>query len=330
MKVVTRQSGWRIVVGLAVLAGAFAFAGRWACRCGGVTTMERKPVGISADNLRRHVTMLAGTIGPRSVFRPAALRAAADYIEGEWRAQGWAVNRQVYEVNGMACANLEVVIPGRERALEIVVVGAHYDTVDESPGANDNGSGVAALLELSREFTPQARTVRFVAFVNEEPPWFHTERMGSRVYAQACRQRGDDVRAMIALETMGYYRDEPGSQRFPSRLFHLVFPDRGNFIGFVSDLQSRWLLQRAAAAFRARTDFPLECAALPRAVTGVDWSDHASFWQEGYRALMVTDTAPFRYPHDHEPTDTPDKIDYHRLAAVTDGVGVVVAALARD
>ncbi len=283
---------------------------------------------ISADNLRRHVTMLAETIGPRSVFRPAQLRAAADYIEQEWQAQGFPVKRQVYEVNRVSCANLEVVIPGHTRAREIVVVGAHYDTVDETPGANDNGSGVAALLELSRGFLPQARTVRFVAFVNEEPPWFRTEQMGSRVYAKTCRERGDDVRAMIALETMGYFRDEPGSQRFPSKLFHFFFPDRGNFIGFVSDLRSRPLLQTAAVAFRARTKFPLQCAALPQRVTGVGWSDHASFWHEGYPGLMVTDTAPFRYPHYHEPTDTPDKIDYPRLAQVTDGVAAVVAALA--
>ena len=202
--------------------------------------------------------------------------------------------------------------------------------VDETPGANDNGTGVAALLELTRDFPPAARTVKFVAFVNEEPPWFQTELMGSRVYARAARERGDDIRAMLALETMGFFRDERGSQHFPSKLFNLFYPDRGNFIAFIADLKSRAVLRRAVAAFRQRTNFPAECCATFPQIAGVAWSDHDSFWHEGYRALMITDTAPLRYPHYHEPTDTPDKIDYPRLAQVTDGVAATVTALANE
>lgn len=162
--------------------------------------------------------------------------------------------------------------------------------------------------------------------MNEEPPFFETAEMGSRVYAKMARERGD-VRAMLSLETMGCYSDKPGSQHYPP-LFRWFYPDRGNFIAFVSDLRSRSLLQRAVAVFRANTDFPVECCATFAAVQGVDWSDHGSFWREGYRAFMVTDTAPYRYPHYHTEDDTPDKVNCEALARVTEGLCGVVATLA--
>ena len=208
---------------------------------------------------------------------------------------------------------------------EIVVIGAHYDTVSGSPGANDNGSGVAALLALARRFAarPVARTLRFVAFVNEEQPYFQTYAMGSRVYARRCGQRREKVVAAVSLETIGYFSDAAGSQKYPP-LLSAVYPTTGNFIGFVSDLRSLPLVDRVTAAFRRRARFPSEKGAMPSALPGVGWSDHWSFWQEGYPAVMVTDTAPYRYPHYHLASDTPDKIDYDRLARVVDGlVGVV-------
>jgi Zn-dependent M28 family amino/carboxypeptidase len=209
-----------------------------------------------------------------------------------------------------------------------------YDSVAGSPGANDNATGIAALLELSRLFaggsigaTPSQSTLRFVAFANEEPPFFKTPQQGSRVYARACRQRGDDVRAMIALETMGFYSDTPGSQRYPFP-FSLFYPSRGNFIAFVSNLKSRSVMRRAVSAFRAHSDFPLESCATFARVPGIDWSDHGSFWHEGYRAFIVTDTAPFQHRHYHETSDTPDKVDYAALARVTQGVAGAIASLA--
>jgi Zn-dependent M28 family amino/carboxypeptidase len=284
---------------------------------------------ISVEKLRAHVQMLAGEIGVRNVFRRQELQRAAEYIERTWREQGYEVVRDTYQANRVECANLEVTLRGTSRAGEIIVVGAHYDTVDESPGANDNASGVAALLELSRVLAGSAlsRTIRFVAFVNEEPPFFETQEMGSRVYANRARQRGDDIRAMMALETIGYFSEEPGSQRYPP-FFRWFYPDRGNFIAFVSDLRSRPLLQRAVAEFRARSDFPVECCSTFARVPGVDWSDHGSFWREGYRAFMVTDTAPYRYPHYHTEFDTPDRVNYEALARVTLGIRGVVSALA--
>jgi hypothetical protein len=329
---------WAALGRIAILLGV-ALAAIWAgmlfmCRCRGRTPPPATPPRIAPDRLRAHVETLADQIGPRSVFRPAQLRAAADYIRETWRAQDYEIHEQAYEVNGVTCANLEVSVMGDSPTAEILVIGAHYDTVDETPGANDNGSGVAALLELSRAFAGRgaagvapARTIRFVAFVNEEPPWFETEQQGSRVYAQACRERGDPIVGMIALETMGYFRDEPGSQLYPS-VFRWFYPDRGNFIGFIGNLRSRAFLREAAAAFRGSTELPVECAATFASVPGVGWSDHASFWHAGYRAIMVTDTAPYRFPHYHTAGDTPEKIDYAKLAEVTRGLVGVIQVLA--
>lgn len=279
--------------------------------------------------LRRHVEKLGGEIGERNLFRPQALTAAAAYITEVWRTQGYEVVRHEYELRGQRTANLEVMRTGTARAREILLVGAHYDSVYGSPGANDNGSGVAAMLELARALAAHAprRSVRFVAFVNEEPPFFKTAEMGSRVYAERARARGDDIRAMLCLETIGYYRDEPGSQHYPP-LFGLFYPDAGNFIGFVSNFGSRALLKRAVRAFRAASDFPLEYVTTFAAIPGVDWSDHWSFWRLGVPAIMVTDTALYRYPHYHGPGDTPDKVNYEALARVTRGLLGVITALA--
>ncbi len=284
---------------------------------------------ISASRLRAHVERLAGEIGERNVFRPEALRAAADYIQEEWRGQGYQVIPHWYTVSGGQWANLEINRLGSTRPNEILLVGAHYDSVRGSPGANDNGSGVAAMLELSRlfaELTP-AVTVRFVAFVNEEPPFFFRRKHGSEAYAKMARARGDAIRAMVSLETIGYYRDEPGSQHYPP-LFQLFYPRQGNFITFVSDFRSRALMRRAVQAFRLHSDFPLEHIATTRFVPGVAWSDHWSFWRQGYRAIMVTDTAFYRYPYYHTRKDTPEKLMYPAFTRVTAGLADTFATLA--
>jgi Zn-dependent M28 family amino/carboxypeptidase len=273
--------------------------------------------------------MLAGTIGERNLWRYTALQHAAEYIEAELSASGLASRRHTYEVSRVPVSNLDATLTGTTKADEVVVVGAHYDTITGCPGANDNGSGIAAVLEIARRFggRPQSRTLRFVAFVNEEPPFFRTGQMGSLVYANAARVRRERIVGMVALETMGYFSDQPGSQQYPGPVGTL-YPDVGNFIGFVSNLASARLLMKARRAFRRRTSFPLQSAALPDAIPGVGWSDHWSFWQAGYPALMVTDTAPFRYPWYHTAEDTPEKLDYERLGQVVDGIEGVIEALA--
>jgi len=287
---------------------------------------------VLRDELRADVHTLAADIGERNMLRHAKLTAAAEFIEDSFARAGLHARRDAYEIDGLPCHNIEAEIPGNSR---IVIVGAHYDSVFGAPGANDNGSGVAAVLALARRFaarTPSQKsaacTLRFVTFVNEEPPYFQTSRMGSFVYASRCRARREDIKAMISLETIGYFSDAPHSQKYPSPGLGLFYPTTGNFIGFVGNLRSRGLLRRAMSAFRAEAKLPSEGAALPAFVPGVSWSDQWSFWQHGYPAIMVTDTAPFRYRDYHESTDTPDKLDYDRFALVVGGMEKVIVDLA--
>jgi hypothetical protein len=274
------------------------------------------------------VQKLAGEIGERNINRYPQLQAAAEFIESSLGAAGLTPRRDSYQVRGQTCHNIEAEIRGARP--EILLIGAHYDSVFGCPGANDNGSGVAALLALARRFAgkPTGKTLRFVAFVNEEPPFFQTTEMGSFVYAKRCQERADPITAMISLETIGYFSDERGSQKYPAPGLGLLYPSKGNFIGFASDTQSRALLRATVAAFRKTEKLPCEGASLPAAIPGIGWSDHWAFWQCGYPAVMVTDTAPLRYAHYHEPTDTPDKLDYDRFALVVSGMEKVIAEAA--
>jgi Zn-dependent M28 family amino/carboxypeptidase len=278
--------------------------------------------------LRRDVVELAETIGERNVVKYGALKKAADYVEAGLRAAG-PVTRHTYKASERDCDNLEVEIRGTSSPAEIVVVGAHYDSVVNCPGANDNASGVAGLLALARALSnaKPERTLRLVAFVNEEPPHFRTEEMGSRVYARRCRDRNETVTAMLSLETIGCFSDEPGSQKYPAPL-GICYPSQGNFIAFVGNVGSRSLVRRCVKTFRSKAAFPSEGAALPAFLPGVGWSDHESFWEYGFPAVMVTDTAPFRFPQYHLRGDTPDKVDFERCARVVAGVEQVVRDLA--
>jgi len=290
-----------------------------------------EPISLAAE-LEASVKKLASDIGERNLRHHAALNRAADWIESELESFEYTVSRQTFEVNGLECHNLIVEIVGSTQPTEIVIIGAHYDSAPGTPGANDNGSGTAATLALAARFATSkpARTLRFVFFTNEEPPYFQQEnQMGSLVYARQCRQKNEDIRAVISLETIGYYSDEPNSQHYPPPL-NLLYPSTGNFIGFVSDLDSRELLTQVVKTFRKSSDFPSEFATLPASVEGVGWSDHWSFWQVGYPGIMITDTAPFRYPHYHRNTDTPDKIDFGRMATVVEGLVPVIEDLVAE
>ena len=283
------------------------------------------------DRLERHMTALSGAVGERNVWRHDALEAAASYIEEALRELGYSVAAQAYPAEGKTVRNLETEIVGSLLPDEIVLIGAHYDSVQGSPGANDNASGVAALLEIARRLAGKrpARTVRFVAFVNEEPPFFYSREMGSRVYARRARERGDNIVAMLSLETIGYYVDAKGSQHYPFPVYSLFYPDTGDYIAFIGNLSSRSLVRQSLGSFRRHTAFPSEGIAAPGWLGGIHWSDHWSFWQEGYPALMVTDTALFRYPHYHSSSDTSEKIDYPRLARVVAGLARVTVDLVK-
>ena len=288
------------------------------------------PELILRDELAAHVQKLAGEIGERNMAHYSKLGVAADYIEASFAQAGFRPRRHGYEVQGKLCENIAAEVLGTGQ--EILVIGAHYDSVVGSPGANDNASGVAALLALARRFAgrPSTKTLRFVAFPNEEPGHFQTDQMGSWVYARQCKEKAEPIAGMISLETIGYYSDAAGSQQFPLRGLSAFYGTKGNFIAFVGNLSSAAFVRRSLGAFRQRATLPSEGTALPARVPGVGWSDHWSFWQHGYRALMITDTAPFRYPHYHQRTDTPDKLHYESMARLVHGLEHVIATLGND
>jgi peptidase M28-like protein len=294
------------------------------------------------QNLKKHVQFLAGTLGQRNMSFPKNLESAAAYIENNFRAQGYKVKTHEYLIQkgffsfskdskGPIPRNIEVEVPGNVYRDEIFLVGAHYDSVIGSPGANDNATGAAALLEIGKLLFGKKlkRTIRLVAFVNEEPPFFATKNMGSYVYAKRSRARKENIIGMISLETLGYYSEKKGSQTYPFPV-GLFKPDTGNFIAFVSNLSSKALLKDFIKRFRNLVEFPSDGVALPQIIPGVGWSDHRSFWKFDYPAIMVTDTALFRYPYYHSQEDTPDKVHYDRLARVVAGLSKVIEDLANE
>lgn len=282
------------------------------------------------DRLKQHIEMLAGEIGERNLWQYEALERSAAYIETKLKEAQYQPADQFFEVKRKKVRNLEAEVAGTESD-EIVLVGGHYDSVHSCPGANDNGTGAAAVLEMARLLAGRRfrRMVRFVAFVNEEPPFFQTGNMGSLMYARRCRERNEKIVAMFSMETIGYYSDAVRSQRYPFP-FSFFYPDTGNFIAFVGNAGSRNAVREAIRSFREHTSFPSEGAAVPGGLPGIGWSDHWSFWKCGYPGVMVTDTATFRYPHYHLDSDTPDKVDYDRTARVVVGMTRVVAELAGE
>jgi len=288
-----------------------------------------------AQRLQSVVHTLAVEIGERNVWgRPAALAAAVDYIAAQMIEAGWNVRREEFEVplvpleKRAQCVNLVAERTGKD-ADDWVIVGAHYDTAAGTPGANDNASGVAVMLELMRRSAhwPLQRSLRWVAFANEEPPFFLTRWMGSDVHARRALERSERIVVMFTLETLGFYSDEPGTQRYPIPLLDFWFPRSGNFVGVVGNLGSARTVARAASRLSQATELSVHWVALPAVVTGVAWSDHSPFFRRGVPAFMVTDTALFRYPWYHTANDTPEKLDYVRLASLTDGLESLLRSL---
>ncbi len=243
----------------------------------------RAEIAALEGRLMAHVGVLGSRIGERHLHRPMALGAAAAYIREVWATQGFPVTEETFDVRGQRAVNLVTEQKGVARPGVIVLVGAHYDSVVGSPGANDNATGVALLLEMARALKGELlpRTVRFVAFANEEPPYFMTEDMGSRVHARGARRRGDDIVAMLCLETLGYYSSAPGSQRYPFP-FGAFYPGAGDFLGVVGNVPSRALVVDFLRHFMGASDFPVEGVAAFEGVPGVTWSDHG---RSGGRAI---------------------------------------------
>ena len=280
-----------------------------------------------AQRLKQHVIKLSHEIGNRSVFEYSNLLEAADYISRQLRGYGFLVKFQEYTVEGKVVKNIIAEKTGSHKPDEIIIVGAHYDTCF-NPGADDNASAVAVLLELAKSQAGRenSRTIRFIAFVNEEPPFFKTENMGSFVYAAQAREKQEDIKAAVILEMLGCYSDKLASQRYPL-LIGPFFPNRGNFVAVVGNLANRDLVKQVSNHFLQASRFPIRSAVLFDFVPGVDFSDHWSFWQNGFPAVMLTDTAFYRYAYYHSSKDTYEKLNYQSMAAVVEALEAVISRL---
>ncbi|MBN1521110.1 MAG: M28 family peptidase [Candidatus Aureabacteria bacterium] len=274
--------------------------------------------------------ILSDDIGDKNVFKHENLKKSARYIEKTLSEAGYEVALQAYVADSAAVENIIAEKKGSKRPDEIVLVGAHYDTC-LNPGADDNASAVAGLLEIARMFSEKdvSRTIRFVAFVNEEPPFYKTEKMGSYVYARKAREKDENIRAAIILEMIGYDSNEPGSQSYPPML-GFFYPDKGNFIAIVGNLRYKWLVRRVKRRFKEQTFFSVESLAAPGFVPGVDFSDHWSFWKWDYPAVMITDTAFYRSPHYHRNSDTYETLDYGAMAEVVQAISKAVEELIKQ
>lgn len=287
--------------------------------------------------LRSDVFALADSIGERNVFTPGSMEATVDWLTKRFSETGYKPQVHSYNTTEMYHSRVETPsqnviaeIEGTAEPQKLFIIGAHYDSVRGSPGGNDNASAVAVLIALADYFFdhPQSQTIRFVAFANEEPPFFKTQHMGSYAYASHLTGQNKTVTSMVALDGLGFYSNEPGSQSYPVPGIGFFYPKTANFIGFVTRFKDTALLRKTSKAFRKQATIPSEAAALPAFVPGASWSDHWSFWQHNIPALLVTDTLPFRDPAYHTANDTPARLNYDQMARVTIGLRGVVKALA--
>lgn len=284
------------------------------------------------QQLLSHVDRLAGLIGPRIFGKPRTIAATVGYIRNQWQSMGLDIVDETFDALGDQATNLTVTRLGSAKPKEILVLGAHYDTVPSTPGADDNASAVAVLLEVGRLLKDYVgrRSLRYVAFACEEPPYFNLDCMGSQHHARQSRLRGDNILGMLCLEMVGYFKDEKGSQMVPPtipKFLHRFFPQRANFLAAVGNLGSWKLAYHFRRGFKRGTRLPLFSIVLPEKVREIRLSDNSSFWDQGYPALMLTDTSFLRNPNYHQATDTPDTLDYHRMTDVTLGVASAVRNL---
>jgi len=280
-------------------------------------------------HLYRHVEQLSVHIGSRSVYEYDKITATKDYIVSCIEDFGFLPAFQSYIYHGKEYSNIVVSMPGTRRPDEIVIIGAHYDSVFDTPGADDNASAVAVLLELChmlKDFSP-ARTLKLIFFVNEESPVFRSKYMGSYVYAMEAKAKNENVRSMISLEMLGYYSDKNGSQTFPLPLMNLIYPSTPNFIAVVGNLSSKSLVERVKNSLKEHSGIPVETLSTVSFIPGIDFSDHRSFWKMGYPAVMITDTAFYRNPNYHSRTDSIDTLNFDKMNDLLKGLLNVVKSI---
>lgn len=294
--------------------------------------MNELPKGSGASKLADHVRALAVDIGTRNYAHAAALEKAAAFVSRELESYGYALQTQEYEVRppdapAFKAKNFIAAVPASAPNAPILVIGAHYDTVSTTPGADDNASGTAVLLELARRFRGRGgkMEIRFVTYCTEEPPFFGTAQMGSAVHARSLKAEGRDVAGMISLEMLGFYADAKGSQKYPPPL-SLFYPDRGNFLGMVSNLHSRKFLKAFEKGYQAPNGLPKIATSLPQWIGEIELSDQLNYWEQGFPAAMITDTAFLRNPNYHLPGDTIETLDFERMADATNGLEAAIRA----
>lgn len=273
-------------------------------------------------NLYNHVYYLSQIIGSRSFSEPSKIMAAHNYIFNILEEYGFSPELQDFTVKNNTFSNIILTLEGKSHPEEIIVIGAHYDTASGTPGADDNASAVAMLLEMARILADSThrRTLKLVFFVLEEPPIFGTNKMGSRIFARQARENDMDIRGMISLEMVGYFSNRKGKQAFPLPLMSLFYSSTPDFIAVVGNLKSKSLVTQARNALEKGCTVPVETLSSPSIVPGVGLSDHASFWKEGYPAIMITDTAFYRNPNYHQSTDTFDTLNYETMAELLKGL----------
>ncbi|MFZ5517222.1 MAG: M28 family peptidase [Candidatus Zhuqueibacterota bacterium] len=278
--------------------------------------LDKKHVLAMRRKLHRHVHVLSEEIGPRNLNHYICLNKASDYISGEMKNAEGLFSTQPYKCDKKEVANLIFEKPGSERPEEILIIGAHYDTVLESPGADDNATGIAALLELIHLLHdyPNSRTLRFVAFTLEEPPYFGTDLMGSRYYARHCFEMKEQIVGMIAFEMLGYFSEKKRSQKYPISSMAQKFPSTGNFLAVLGNNQSDLLTKQITLFMREPSLLDIGSFITYNHIPGNELSDHSSFWHYNYPAAMITDTAFYRNPHYHEITDSIDKLNFRYFA----------------
>ena len=314
---------------IVVLAGfALLLATAWICVTQPflpVSGGSQIPLGVEAAQLEAHVRMLSERFFPRNEAHPEVLDRVAEYIGSQLReATGKSPVEQTYQVGGKTYSNVILRLGPDTR--ERLVVGAHYDAWEELPAADDNASGVAGLIELGRllRSTPLAMTVELVAYTLEEPPHFRTNNTGSAVHVRSLQEQNVDVDLMVSLEMIGFFSDVEGSQHFPVSFLKLFYPSQGDFIAVVGKLGQGETVRRVKGAMRGASLLPVYSISAPEWVPGIDWSDHRYYWEAGYPAVMITDTAHYRNPNYHSPQDLPETLDYDRMAMVVQGVYGVV------
>ena len=304
-----------------------------------VSPQASHPPAVNVDHLKQHVTYFSETVYPRSYDQEKNINLAADYIKKHFEQNSTHVSEQTFTVQGKTYRNI-IARFGPENGKPIII-GAHYDSYgntatapddtgyslySHTPGADDNASGVAGLLELARllKETPPTRSIELVAYTLEEPPFFRTAQMGSAVHAHSLIIENRQIELMISLEMIGYFKDEPGSQTYPVKFLSRLYPDTGNFIAVIGRLAERKQTRKVKALMMGATDLPVQSINAPQIIEGLDFSDHRNYWQTGFPALMITDTAFLRNHNYHTAEDNADSLDYKRMAKVVQGTFAVL------